>query len=266
MTPFEFLEQATATIPSNRRANSVRRELYSHWMLKTADLVEGGMDPAAAEQAAMESLGDPAVIAAAYHVPRSPLRLGAALLAGAPLFITAVLTAYRPADIVLWLTVLGTVAAIAEPGASLKARFLSLKSLVESSRLIVAVAALSGIADAVNNFGGATKILLVCFVPWLAVLYLCWQRTSDSRLTPFAMGWMTSFSSILAGLLVFGLRLPGSAWSDGFSAISGILVPFSVFVLAYLWEFVQWMRSREGRLFSPRVTSNPSHDEDMAEV
>ena len=132
MTPYDFLEQATASIHSNRQAREVRQELLSHLYLKQAKLEEHGIDPGQAEMDALRSMGDPAAMAADYAVPETRLKWVGVFLGGIPLFITAVLSMGGHADgILMWLVVLGTMAVIMEPGRTLANRLRGLWRIVQ---------------------------------------------------------------------------------------------------------------------------------------
>ncbi len=274
MTQFEFVERATATIASNRRASMVRRELLSHLDMKQTELIENGIDVVDAEKLALESMGDPAIIADQYYLPRTSLKLGTLILAGIPLLGSAILALQSPPDVLIWMIVVATIAVIAEPGASLTVRFHGLGQTLNASRLLVGVSALEGLAQVIimlSGIGSPTGPLLVIvefIISWLIVLYLCWQRQPGSRWTPGALAWMASLPFLAIGGSAFWLSHWNSAflvWWEQLRSFTmmGMSLAASVFVLAHLWEVIQALKARDVHASAKRATrlsSAPQQD------
>lgn len=256
MTLHDFLEQSTATIPSNKHAGDVRRELLSHVLLKADEWEASGLDPTDAVDAALKSMGDPAIIAQDYLVPQTRIQLGWALLGGIPLLIAAMAAINTPSNILAWLIVLGTIAVIVEPGATLAARLGRMWNTMQTSPLILAAGAASGLAAALYtvNIGGPLSMLFEFFGPWLAVLYCCWQRSNERPATPFSMVWVSNAAFWAIGgsaYLLLRAASPHPYYSSSMVNI-GLAVTVSIWALAYAWEGVQGLRRRDTRLARTR--------------
>lgn len=262
MTPYDFLEQATATIPSNRQAREVRQELLSHLLLKQAELEENGLDPTQAEAEAIQSMGSPADIAEDYAIPETRLKFGWALVGVIPLGITAIVSLENGGNILMWLAVMGTIAVIAEPGRTLNGRLRGLWHTVQKSSIIVAAGAAAGLVTALATFSigswGAVAGLFEFFGPWLAVLYSCWQRSSEHPATPLSMVWVTNGAFWLMGGSAY-LLLHATASSRVFGydtlhpmVVVGLSLTISEWALAHLWDGVQWLRTHQTRFAKSR--------------
>ncbi len=257
MTRYDFVERATASIASNKRASQVRRELYSHLVMKEADLVAEGKSANEARDLAIAGMGDPALVADGYAAPRtSPLRVAGVLLAGVPLVAAGVLTANSPPYIMVLVLALLTVAVFYAPGDTLPERLQELAETFREGRLLALLGGIAGLAAAIAPGMNALFFLFEIAAPWLGVLYISWQRNRLApRLTPYAMTWIVAGSASITGGVIYALanagRLPWWQWVDDFHAVAamtGLLLPISVMALGTGWNAVLWLRRRYVRL------------------
>ena len=258
---FEYVERATATIASNRRAAAVRRELLSHIDLKCADLVQGGAIPEEAERTALESLGDPILIAEAYHLPRRSELIPPVYWLAVPAFLFSVIVAVRAELAPAWLVAVGVLAIGTVPGESLQQRGRQVAALVGGQRQMAWAGSIAGVAAALGTFGNPPLILtgfldsVEVMVPALVVLHEAWQRYQHGRdQDPLRQAGVVATSFLVAGGVVFTLgqwRLPNWLWLNNvtvLTAAAALWIP--LLVLAVVGGFMavhnmgSWFESR----------------------
>ncbi len=265
MTPYDFLEAATASIASNSKASEVRRELYAHFLMKVEELVAEGMDSQQAEARALESLGDPREIADGYRPafavnPQShPSRWY--LLAALPLIMAAVATVNRSSYAIVWGVLSTALAGMLAPGKAWQQRATGLFHLLREVPLLWVFGLLGGTAAAIGTATGAGEngvvFLLEFLLPWLGFLFYRWrEREFAQKRNAFHLTWVVSTAFLVAGGMVYALVHlnvnPAMAYvSAGPVTTIGVLfLPVSMLALSYVWN---WAQSTGLRRFSLAV-------------
>lgn len=270
MTPYDFLEDATASIASNRKAAEVRRELYAHFLMKVDDLVAEGMDRQTAEEGAIASLGDPTEIAAGYlpvyaaspasHSTRSYI------LAAIPLILVMIAAANRPSYAVVWVVLATAIAGMLISGKTWQQRVQALYRLIREVPLLWAVGLLGGAAAAIGtvSLSGENGILFLFefLLPWLALLFYRWrEREMVEKTNAFHLAWVVSSAYLVAGGLVFILTHldvnPTTAYStvQPVTTVGVSLLPISLLALSYAWDWVQTVGVHRFRFSLTRQSS-----------
>ncbi len=230
MNRFEYVERATATIASNRRAAAVRRELLSHIDLACADLMAAGTPAEEAEREALAHLGDPILVADEYQTPR---RWWGAVPPVYWLALPAALVSlWASVDLrlaVIWYIAAAVVALAAVPGTTLRGRFAEAWAVLRERRDLVRAGAIAGAAAALATFGQppylwATALSLVeIVVPALVVLHRTWQRAMDGReidFLPASAAVAAGFACAALPLFVVGQwRLPWWQWQGALQPV-----------------------------------------------
>jgi len=253
MIPYDFLEEATASIASNHKAAGVRRELYAHFLMKVEDLIAEGIDAEVAQERALESLGDPKEIAdgyrPAYAVATESHLSRWYLLAGLPLIIAAVAAVNRPSYAIVWFVLSTALAWMLAQGKTWQQRTQALVDLFRETPLLWAVGLLGGAAAAIGRATASSEngvlFLLEFLLPWLAFLLFRWrERDLAQKANAFHLTWVVATAFLIAGGLVTilthlnGSPALGYGYLGSVPTIGVLFLPLSLLGLSYLWNWV----------------------------
>jgi hypothetical protein len=259
MNRYEYLERATASIPSNRRAADVRKELQGHIEMKRRDFLQAGLSSDEAEAQALQSLGDPAEVAAGYERPAVLPGRRAGYLLALPLTFSMVLAIASPgAGLVVWLVLLAVIWAGPQRDGTVRERLERVRADIGRYRLVAWGALASGVATALYTLGsppplwGGFLIAATFLAVGLSTFYEIWTRDRHGRdLEPWLMAAVGALAYLAASLTVMALGHWNEDWLDlaRLAMTAGlVLVPLGTLGLCAgmtAWRHVYVQRGRD---------------------